>query len=92
MQQTEVDPVLHKAVLDTVDRQIAGKQPPETVRTFNRLLGFGYSSDHARRQIALVLSLEIVRTLETRLPFNEGRYAAALRRLPQVPPLPEQAP
>jgi hypothetical protein len=86
----KVDPVLHRAVLDAVDRQITGKQPPEVNRTYNRLLAFGYSSDHARRQIALVLSLEMIRVLETRRPFHEGRYSAALRRLPRLPAMPEE--
>jgi hypothetical protein len=83
----EVDPVLHRAVLDAVDRQIAGQQPPlEARRTFYRLVAAGIKPDKIRRQIALLFSLEMIRALEARRPFDENHYTAALRRLPRLPP------
>ena len=88
-QSSEVDPELYRLVLDAVDRQIKRNDPPEPRRTYYRLSAAGYTSDNAHLQIALVLSVEIVRSLETRNPFHESRYAAALRRLPLLPQLPQ---
>lgn len=82
----EVDPVLHRAALDAVDRQIAGNQPPlEARRTYYRLIAAGSKPGDARRRIALLFSLEMIRALEARRPFDESHYTAALRRLPRIP-------
>jgi hypothetical protein len=89
VQDTEVDPVLHRSVLDAVDRQIETNQPPEVRRTLQRLVAAGHSPDQAHQQIALVFSLEMIRVLESRRPFHDGHYTAALRRLPRVPALPD---
>lgn len=84
-ENAEFDPELYRLVLDAVDRQVKANDPPEPRRTYYRLLACGYTSDIARRQIALALSVEIIRSLETRNPFHESRYATALRRLPLLP-------
>jgi len=86
---TEVfDPKLYRLVLDAVNRQIKANDPPEPRRTYYRLMAAGYSSDNAHLQIALILCVEIIRSLESGKPFHESRYASALRRLPLLPMIP----
>lgn len=84
---TRHDPALHAALMEMVDRQIAGSDPPETRETFERLLAEGYSPEHARRMIGLVVALEITRGMLERTPFNEKAFIESLRRLPELPPL-----
>lgn|GEM_PF-1297124 len=83
--EPEFDPELYRLVRDAVDRQVKGYDPPEPRRTYYRLTAAGYTNDNARLQIAYILCVEIIRSLETRQPFHESRYASALRRLPQLP-------
>ncbi len=86
---TEVfDPKLYRLVLDAINRQIKENDPPEPRRTYYRLMAAGYSSDNAHLQIALILCVEIIRSLESGKPFHESRYASALRRLPLLPMIP----
>jgi hypothetical protein len=87
-----VDPELYRLVLDAVNRQIKRLDPPEPRRTYYRLEAAGYTPDNARLQIAYVLSIEIIRSLESRQPFHESRYATSLRRLPLLPEIPEIPP
>ncbi|HEX3525907.1 MAG TPA: hypothetical protein VH988_02475 [Thermoanaerobaculia bacterium] len=91
-QNTDFDPKLYRLVLDAVNRQIKGNDPPEPRRTYYRLLAAGYTSDNAHLQIALILCVEIIRSLESRNPFHESRYATALRRLPLLPMLDREPP
>jgi hypothetical protein len=81
------DPVLHAALMEMVNRQIAESDPPETRETFERLQTEGYSPEHARRMIGLVLALEMTRGMLSRSPFDEKSFAEGLRRLPQIPPI-----
>jgi hypothetical protein len=87
-QNSDFDPELYRLVLAAVDRQVKSlHHPREPRRTYYRLRAAGYTDENARLQIALVLSVEIIRSLESRNPFHESRYAAALRRLPLLPRL-----
>ena len=81
------DPMLHAALMEMVNRQIAESDPPETRETFERLLAEGYSPEHARRMIGLVLALEMTRGMISRSPFDEKSFVEGLRRLPEVPPI-----
>jgi hypothetical protein len=93
-QNAAVDPELYRLVMDAVDRQIKRYDPMEPRRTYYRLEAAGYPPGYACQQIAYVLCIEIIRSLEARQPFNESRYTSALRRLPLLPEIPEppQAP
>lgn len=81
------DPALHAALMEMVDRRIAESDPPETRETFERLLAEGYSPEHARRMIGLVVALEMTRGMLHRKPFNEKAFIESLRRLPEIPPI-----
>jgi hypothetical protein len=81
------DPVLDAAVLQMVDNQIAGNDPPETRETFERLVAEGYSPEHARRMIGFLLALGLTETLVRRRQFDVKGYVESLRRLPEIPRL-----
>lgn len=81
------DPVLHAALMEMVNRQIAENDPPETRETFERLQSEGCSPEHARRMIGLVLALEMTRGMLQRNTFDERAFVENLRRLPEIPPL-----
>lgn len=81
------DPVLHASIMEIVNRQLAERNPPEARETFERLLAEGYSPEHVRRMIGLLVARGLTETLMRRKPFDVNRYVEHLRRLPEIPPL-----
>lgn len=80
------DPVLHAALMEMVNRQIAESDPPETRETVERLLAEGYSPEHARRMIGFLLAREFTYSMLRGKSFDIRRYVETLRRLPEIPP------
>lgn len=60
--------------------------PPETGETVERLLAEGYSPEHVRRMIGLLIATELTRGMLHQKPFNEKDFIENLRRLPEIPP------
>ena len=79
------DKRLNKAVLDVVENQIRQLNPPATKETFDRLIREGHDQDEARRLIGYVVASEIFDILKNMEPYDEDRYVAALRKLPELP-------
>ncbi len=79
------NPVLNAAILEIVDNQLAEGTPPETRQTFDRLVQTGNTSEEARRLIGCVVLSEIFEVMQRGQPYDEARFVAALRRLPQLP-------
>jgi hypothetical protein len=82
------DPELHAKVMGIVDTQIAEDQPPETRRTFERLVDTGHSPELAKRLIGLCVACELVQEYVLGKPFNEEEYTANLQKLPAPPEAP----
>ena len=82
---TQVNPVLHAAIMEIVDNQLRDGMPPETRQTRDRLLAAGYPEEEARRLIGCVVVSEIYDVLKSNQPYDEARYVAALHRLPTMP-------
>ena len=76
---------LQTAVLEVVDNQIRALNPRETKETFDRLVREGHDDDEARRLIGCVVVSEIFDILKKMEPFDEKRFVAALRKLPELP-------
>lgn len=76
---------LRTAVLKVLDNQLRDNNPPETRETLARLTASGLTEDESRNLIAAVLSQEIFDVLHSKLPYNNERYVANLRRLPVLP-------
>ena len=76
---------LREAILEVITNQIRQNTPPETKQTYDRLLAEGHSHEEAMTLIGCVVVSEIYDVLQQKKPYNEERYVAALRALPQLP-------
>jgi hypothetical protein len=71
------------AILEAVENQLSADDPPEVRLTLKRLVEKGSSERAARLYIGVALLFEMNEILRTKEPFNEERYVASLKRLPQ---------
>ncbi len=71
-----------EAILAVVDQQMRDNTPPETRRTFERLVAQGYAPEDARRLIGNVVAQEIFAVMQRGETYDEQRYIQALRGLP----------
>ena len=78
-------PYLKTAISEVVDNQLQANDPPETKRTFERLISVGYSEKKAKELIGFVVTSEIFDVLKQQQPFNPERFVKALDRLPKLP-------
>ena len=76
------NPALTSAILAVVDQQMQDNSPPETQRTFERLVSLGYAPEDARRLIGNVVAQEIFAVMQREEVYNEQRYILALHDLP----------
>jgi hypothetical protein len=76
------NPALTEAILAVVDQQLRDNTPPETRRTFERLVAQGYAPHDARRLIGNVVAQEIFAVMQREEAYNEQRYVAAVQGLP----------
>jgi hypothetical protein len=74
-----------EALIETVENQIRDNNPPEVRATLDRLMAMGESRENAMRYIGSVFSVEIYEILEHQAPYDEKRYVANLRNLPELP-------
>jgi hypothetical protein len=81
------DPMLHASILQAVNRQLAERYPPEAHEAFERLLAAGYSPEHIRRMMCLLMARGLAETMMGTKPFDTELYQERLRRLPEIPPL-----
>ncbi len=58
------NPALTAAILAVVDQQMRDQNPPETQRTFARLVSHGYAPEDARRLIGNVAAQEIFAVMQ----------------------------
>ena len=77
------NPALTEAILAVVDQHLRDTTPPDTRRTYDRLVALGYAPEHARRLIGNVVAQEIVAVMQQEEAYNEQRYIAALHGLPE---------
>lgn len=75
------NPILHIMIHHTLENQLVLVQPPEVVKTMERLLKRGKSRHEALHEIGSVLTQEIFDILKYDRPFNQQRYVKNLRRL-----------
>jgi hypothetical protein len=79
------NPYLHSAILEVVENQLAGNDPPETSLTFDRLLREGHSEEDVKKLIGAVIAAEMFYVMKENKPFDHARFVAALDRLPEIP-------
>jgi Holliday junction resolvasome RuvABC DNA-binding subunit len=81
--ELSANPALTEAILAVVDQQMRDQNPPETRRTFERLVALGYAPEDARRLIGNVVAQEIFAVMQQGKAYNEQRYIQALQGLPE---------
>ena len=74
-----------EGIIEIVENQIRDNDPPETSITLDRLMSLGESRNNAMRYIGAVLAQEIYEVFTNNKPFNEERYIANLKNLPELP-------
>ncbi len=76
------NPALREAILAVVDQQLRDTTPPETRRTFDRLVALGYAPEDARRVIGNVVAQHIFAVMQRGDVYHEQRYIETLHGLP----------
>jgi hypothetical protein len=78
---------LKSAIIEVVENQLEANDPPEIKQTLDRLIFEGFSENEAKELIGNVVVMEVFEVVKAGNPFDIKRYAAALARLPELPPL-----
>ena len=74
---------LKKLILEVVDNQLRDNDPPVTREAYDRLIAAGYSVHEAKEKIGAVVIEEIYDVMKENQPYDEKRYAKALRNMVQ---------
>ena len=83
---TDGDPeFLRAALFEVIENQLRANDPPETRHTLDRLLSTGCAREEAMKLIACALVNEIYDVLKAQAPYDNARYVANLKRLPELP-------
>ena len=83
---TDPDPnVARAAIFEIIENQMRDANPPETKRTYDRLIADGHSREETMKMIGCVVSSEIFDIVKHGESFDLSRYVAALHALPELP-------
>lgn len=80
-----------ETLTQAIENQIESDNPPAAKAAYNKLTLVGYPREEILRLMALVLAHEIDAMLDEDRPFDSEWYEQALRALPELPDLPEDA-
>jgi len=78
------DKTVRDGFLSTVVHQIATNDPPETKVTYDRLQAAGLSEGQALQLIGLVLKKEMKEMITESRGFDNERYIALMKKLPEI--------
>lgn len=76
---------LRAALFEAIENQLRSKNPPETRETLDRLLKEGHTREEAMKLIGCALVNEIYGILKSEASFDNARYIANLKLLPELP-------
>ena len=82
---TEGSEEARAAIFEVIENQIRDNAPPITGETYNRLKSDGHSHYDTMKLIGCVLSVELFEIMKHHQPFNEQRFIANLKALPELP-------
>ena len=78
------DKTVRDGFLSTVVNQIAENDPPEAKATYERLQAEGLSEGQALQLIGLALKKEMKQMIAESRGFDNERYIALMKRLPDI--------
>jgi hypothetical protein len=76
---------LRDQIFVIIKNQMEEDNPPETNKTYNRLIKEGYSDFESKQLIGQCVAVELYNVLKHGKPFNEERYVNNLKQLPNKP-------
>ena len=80
------DKTVRDGFLSSVVTQISSGDPPEAKETYDRLLAEGQSDSQAIQLMGLALKKEMRDMISQSRGFDNTRYVALLKRLPEIDP------
>jgi len=81
----ETNQILHETFMEVVENQIRDDNPPETRKTYDRLISHGISDKAARNYIGEAVCVEVWDIMRNNKEFNLKRFLKNLKRLPNEP-------
>lgn len=72
-------------LLEVIENQMRENRPPITRETYGRLIAEGHSHAEAMKLIGCALSTVLFEDMKHNRDFDEERYAANLKALPELP-------
>lgn len=72
-------------IFQVIENQLEANDLPEVKITYTRLISLGYSEFETKQLIGQCLAVELFDILKYSKPFNEIRYIANLKKLPEEP-------
>ena len=81
----KASPIAKELLLETVEKQLKRKDPPEAKATLDRLMQEGYSAPEAKEFIATVLAAHMFDMLKNNHPYDNAKYVKDLANLPTLP-------
>jgi hypothetical protein len=76
---------VRKALFEVLENQMSMDNPPETRKTYQRLLDQGFSREETMRMMAAVVIVEMNDIVKHNRTFDEAGYIEALKALQQLP-------
>jgi len=73
-----------EAVFEAINNQIEDNDPPETKKTYDRLMKELKNHDEVMEYLGVVMRSEVLDILKSKKPFNRKRYVERLNKLPDV--------
>jgi hypothetical protein len=80
--QSDYNPILQATYLEIVENQLRDNNPPETRKTFDRLLAAGISEHDAKLLIGSAIAAETYYIMKYKDSFNLARFIENLNKLP----------
>ena len=81
----ETNEILRKQIFEIIKNQMKDNKPPETKKTFKRLIKEGYSKFETKQLIGQCVAVELFNILKYQKPFDDKRYIKNLNNLPKEP-------
>lgn len=85
MEDEERGQRVREMLFEVLENQMKENNPPETRKTYQRLLDQGFSREETLRMMAAVVIVEMNDMVKENRTFDEAGYIEALKALPQLP-------
>ncbi len=85
MEDEERGQRVRELLFEVIENQMSMDNPPESRKTYQRLLELGFSRDETMRMMAAVVITEMNDMVKENRTFDEAGYVEALKALPKLP-------